>query len=244
MDWVKMPTTWISENKLKLFKWSSAGEGSQNTAALMAYIALCHRLEADASVLAQIPENEWGFVRVTYDDLTEATSISRTKLSQGLTVLENYGLIGRSTGSQSTYNIHGCDGLQPWGKLPYKSLYMGNRIFPFKDFLLRKGAELHALKLYLLLIARRDRKSNLAIVNYDTIERYSGIPRQHIRTAVSILAVAGLLHVEKVRSWEREGMANAYRIAHIDSYNHRGTQSDDEISTMPNIAQDWTSLLD
>jgi DNA-binding transcriptional ArsR family regulator len=202
----------------------------------MAYIALCHRLEVDAAVLAQTPKTEWGFVRVTYDELTEAMSISRTKVSQGLTVLEKHGLISRDTGTQSTYNIYGCDGEQPWGKLPYKSLYQGERIFAFKDFLLRKGSELHALKLYLLLIARRDRKTNLAIVNYDTIERYSGIPRQHIRTAVTTLAVAGLVHLEKVKSWEYDNMANAYRIAHVDSYNHRGTQSDDEITTLPYIA--------
>lgn len=236
-EWVKMPTHWISENRLKQFKWSSSGDGSENTAALLAYIALCHQLEPDAAILEKRPAHERGFVRVTYDELTEATSISRTKLSQGLTVLEKHGLIERNTGSQSTYNICAYDPWENWAKLPCKFLYERDTIVPFKDFQLRKSLELHALKLYLLLIARRDRATNLAILNYGTIESYSGIARQNIRPAINVLIFSGLVHVERARSWEHNGIANAYRIAHVDSYVHRGTRTDDIHAAVPNIAQ-------
>jgi DNA-binding transcriptional ArsR family regulator len=222
LDWVKFPTHWIEAKGLKSMKWS-AGVGSANVAALLAYITLSHLLESDVEVLGQRPADEWGRVRITYDALTTATSISRTKLSQGLQVLESLALIKRVAGSQSSYDICGYDPFQNWAKLPCRFLYKGDVITAFSDFQLRKPIELHALKMYLLLVSRRDRATNLVNISYDTIMTYTGIPRQNIRQAINVLLYAGLVHIEKVRSWDHDGIANAYRVAHVDSYLHPGT---------------------
>ncbi|CUX72194.1 MULTISPECIES: hypothetical protein [Agrobacterium] len=222
LEWVKFPTHWIEAKGLKSMKWS-AGVGSANIAALLAYIALSHQLEGDVEVLGSRPSEEWGRVRMTYDALTTATSISRTKLSQGLQVLEQFDLIKRDRRSQSTYDICGYDPFQSWAKLPCRFLYRGDVITAFRDFQLRKAIELHALKMYLLLVSRRDRRSNLVNISYNTIMEYAGIPRQNIRPAINVLLYAGLVHIEKVQSWDHDGVANAYRLAHVDSYIHPAT---------------------
>lgn len=225
LEWVKLPTFWIEAKGLKIFKWSK-GEGSANVAALLAYIALSHQLEGDVEILAQRPTEEWGRVRLTYDAMTQATSISRTKLAQGLNVLEATRLIKRVEGSQSTYDICGYDPSQGWAKLPCRLLYKEDVITAFRDFQLRKATELQALKIYLLLISRRNTETNLVNISYDKIMDYAGIPRQQIRPAINVLLYAGLVHIEKVKSWDRDGLANAYRLAHVDSYKNPGTTSE------------------
>jgi hypothetical protein len=111
-----------------------------------------------------------------------------------------------------------------WGKLPAKGLYSGKSIGAFREFHLRKYVELNAMKLYLLVVARRDNKTNLAHMTYDQIEEKSGIDPSHIRSAIGLLATAGLMHIKRVPSSSSEfGVANAYRLTYLDSYRHMGT---------------------
>jgi hypothetical protein len=46
-----------------------------------------------------------------------------------------------------------------------------------------------------------------------------------IRTAISILAISGLAHVERLPSLTSEhGIANAHRLAHLEPYVNMGTR--------------------
>ena len=54
-----------------------------------------------------------------------------------------------------------------WAKLPYKSMYSASTIAAFTDFQLRRVAELDALKLFFLFVARRDRENNVANIGYE-----------------------------------------------------------------------------
>jgi hypothetical protein len=95
----------------------------------------------------------------------------------------------------------------------------------FQHFTLRAMAELHALKLYNLFARRRSNETNMAHLSYDKIEEYADIERHRIKPAISVLLNAGLVHVERTESLSNErGTANAYRLAHIDSYLHFGTR--------------------
>jgi transposase len=54
---------------------------------------------------------------------------------------------------------------------------------------------------------------------------YAGIERHRIRRAISVLLNAGLVHVERTENLSNErGTANAYRLAHPDSYVRFGTR--------------------
>jgi hypothetical protein len=70
----------------------------------------------------------------------------------------------------------------------------------------------------------RDDLSNLAYISYSKIETYTGIERSRIKSGLSILAANGVVHIEHVQAMGSDyGIANAYRVAHIEPYRHMGT---------------------
>jgi biotin operon repressor len=215
--WVKLPTSWIERHGLRPFQWKN-GQGPAATAALMVLAALAHH--ADATT---------GICRRSYDDLTLATDISRAKVAAGLTFLETQKIVSRWVDGRGSYKLNDFDPSRGWGKFPAKLLYKGSTIAAFKEFHLRRPTELDALKAYFLFVSRRDNEKNFAHLSYEKIEEYAGISRQKIKSAISLLAACGLVHVETVPSKvSGYGVSNAYRIAHIDPYNHNGTRGRSE----------------
>lgn len=143
--------------------------------------------------------------------------------------MEEHGVIVRGLDGRSSYALVGYDPEGGWGKLPARGLYVSGKITAFQHFKLRQPGELDALKTYFAFVARRDRKSNLINLSYDRLATYAGIQRARIRTALSILAVNGLAHVERVPSTRNDyGVANAYRLTHLDPYVHAGTRGRSE----------------
>ena len=210
--WVKLPTSWIIEGGLTRFRWRGFCDADR-IAALMALIAIAHH-----------SDDEHGFARLTYDDLELITDLSRAKLAAGLRILELTELIEREPSGRSTFKLAGYDPTSGYGKLPRQGLYIGKTIRPFREFRLRKRVELDALQIYLLVVAFRDRRTNLTRISYDKIERYTGISRVNIKSAISFLAANDLVYVEHLPSLVNEyGVSNAYRLRYLDSYNHMGT---------------------
>lgn len=215
-QWVRLPTDWIQEELLKGFRWAK-GRGADNVAGLLVLVVLAH-----------YADQETGIVRLTYDEIGTILQRSRAKISGGLKVLTEHGLLVRDGFGQSTYALAGFDPTRGWGKLPAQSLYKsdkGDTLRAFEDFRLRNSAELDALKLYLLLVARRGNDTNLANITYDRIQEYSGIERVRIKRAISMLVAEGLVHVERIpSSASAYGIAQGYRLVGIDSHNHMGTR--------------------
>lgn len=207
-----LPTGWVHDRELRSFRWAD-GTGSANTAALMALMNIAHFVDDD------------GNAKLTYNQICDATGLSRAKLSQGLSVLCERRLIDRTLGGRSAFRLVGFNPREGWGKLPARRLYgKSGAITAFSDFTLRNLAELNALKIYYLLVAFRDNASNLAHLSYDKFEEIAGIDRARIKTALSILINAGLIHIERVPSTVNEyGMSSAYRLVGLDPYRHPGT---------------------
>ena len=65
LNWVKLPSEWIENNGLVNLTWGYQ-IGSNNTAALMVLMAIVHHANDDT-----------GVVRLTYDEICEATSLIR-----------------------------------------------------------------------------------------------------------------------------------------------------------------------
>lgn len=209
--WIHLPSAWIEDGGLKKFRWNAGG--SDNSAALMALIAIAHRADQGN-----------GFARLTYDELCLATDISRAKLSKGLRLLEERSIIDRWQGGRSSFQLVGYDLSAGWCKLPAKSLYNGPAIDAFRYFRLRNKTELNALRLYLLFAARRGRDTNLANIGFDRITDYTNIRRHDIKAATSLLASLSLVYIERVPSAVNEyGVANAYRLAGLETTQHMGT---------------------
>lgn len=109
--------------------------------------------------------------------------------------------------------------------LPAKSMYGAGGIAAFADFQLRRAAELDALKLFFLFVARRGRDTNLANIGYVKIEEYTAIKRVRLKTAISLLAPLSLVYIEHVPSGANShGIANGYRVVGLDPYIHMGTR--------------------
>ena len=219
LDWVRLPSEWINNEGLKQLRWDR-GLGADNIAALMLLIAIAHRAE-----------QETGGSHATYDDLAQATHLSRAKISAGLDVLEAIGVLSRQPEGRSSYQLVDFNLSGGWAKLPARKLYglaKTSGIDAFREFTLRRPAELNALKLYLLFAARRGTDTNLANISFDKITAYSGVDRPRIKQALSVLAVAGLVHVERIPSELSEyGVSNAYRLTHLDPHAHMGTRGRD-----------------
>lgn len=211
-EWIKLPSGWIEGRGLREFRWSG-GNGSDCQAALMALLVIANHADPETAI-----------ARLTYDELCAMTTLSRAKLSCGLDVLERRALIEREPTGQSTFRLSSYDATAGWAKLPAKGLYSNGAVAAFSAFRLRQRAELDALKLYFLFASRRDRVSNMAMISYDKIEDYSGVSREHIKRALTILGANNLVHIEHVpSSLSGDGVASAYRLVHLHSRRHMGT---------------------
>ncbi len=210
--WTKLPTAWIDEGGLRHFRWS-ADEGSNCEAALMAFTVILNHMERDT-----------GITRLTYDDLTDMANLSRAKLAAGLDFLEAQKLVDRAPLGRSTYKVANHNVQSGWAKFPAKGLYSSGRVAAFTDFRLRRRAELDALKLYFLLAARRNNKTNAAHIGYDKLHRYSAVPNDRIRTALSLLINNGLIHTDRhISTINEKGFSNSYRLTHLSPRQHPGT---------------------
>lgn len=214
LPWVRLPSAWIDAGGLQELRWKGAA-GSDNTAALMTLMAIAHHADRDT-----------GLAKVTYDTLCMAAGLSRSKLANGIAVLEGIGVIAREPVGRSSYQLVGFDRSRDWAMLPVKALYNAQgQIAAFTDFTLRNAAELNALKLYFLFVARRGRDTNMANISFDKIVEYSGVERHRIKAATSLLASLQLAYVERLPSGTNDfGVANAYRLVGLESYNHMGTR--------------------
>ncbi|KAB2912689.1 MAG: hypothetical protein F9K29_18170 [Hyphomicrobiaceae bacterium] len=211
-EWTKLPNEWIEGHGLKELRWI-AGQGADNLAALMTYTVILNHIEPAG-----------GSANLTYDALCEMTSLSRAKISRGLDVLSGFCLIERGAGGRSGYQVRNYNPDTGWVKFPARGLYGNGTVRAFTSFRLRHRAELDAMKLYFLFASRRDRRSNMAKISYDKIEEYSGVSREHIKRALTILGANSLVHIEHVPSGAyADGVASAYRLVHLNSRQHMGT---------------------
>lgn len=126
--------------------------------------------------------------------------------------------------TSSTYRVANHDVQNGWAMFPAKGLYAQGRVTAFANFHLRQAAELNALKLYFLFAARRSTKTNLAHIGYDKIHKYTAIPLERIKPALSLLTLNGLVYTENFPSkWSEQGLSNAYRLVHLNTRRHMGT---------------------
>lgn len=212
LPWVMMPSKWILNGGLRAFVWDR-DVGSKNLAALMVLAPILHNMDRDS-----------GISQLTYDQFEASTSLSRHKISDGISVLKARDIISDSGLGRSRYAVSNFDPQSGWAKFPAKSLYAGSSIRFFEELKLRKRTELDALKLWYLFAARRDNDVNLAKITYDQIVRETGIMRERIKSGLSLLAANAVIHVEHIPSRHSEyGVANAYRLPHLDSSRHMGT---------------------
>lgn len=214
LQFVKLPTYWIRQGQLNDFTWDK-GLGAANIAALQVLIVLAHCRNEVTSVS-----------RATYENLKQATGRSGTLISDGIERLIEKKLITRR--NRSEYILEQGDGY--WGKLPWKSMYNSSGEIPaFVSCDLRVVAELDAMKFFLQVVSGRDNTINAALMNYETITKYTGIPQRRINKAHSWLVGHDLIAIDQYNPISSHRPPNAYRLKGLDARTHRGTVSHDGV---------------
>ena len=176
---------------LSYLRWGQhKGSG---TAAIMLLFALAIRSNIDQKELGQRKNNQ---VIATYDQLADMTLLSREMIAKGLKLLRELGAITSTrNGNGCVYELLGID-IIGWCGLPQGHLLDGaeivlRRLAGMREALKRRSS-LDAMKLYMLLLAFRDTTSNVARVGYAAIQKYTGMRREEISTAVQLLQGAQL----------------------------------------------------
>ena len=198
MTWAKMPSGWIESGKLGSLNWKAWG--TEGIMALRTYIAIAQRIEDN---------NATGTVRATYDELCQATCLSRTSLAKGLRRLEEVDLVEcKVRGRRSYYQLVDFDPEKGWAKLPAAPLYKHfGEIQAFRDWHCRSRTEFDALKVYLLIVSRRDRNTNATHLSHDKIYEYAKVPKPQIRRALSLLIESQLVFADhKLREFPHPGL--------------------------------------
>jgi hypothetical protein len=213
LPWVRLPSQWIEEYGLVQFRWEQ-GKGADLIAALMALAVIAHHAD-----------QETGSVRLTWDDICDCAYLSRGKLAAGIEILSGAKLIERGLGGRSRFQLSNFNPAFGWAMMPARGLYgRSGTVLAFRDFTLRARSELDAMKIYFLLASRRDRKTNTTLLSYEKISGYSGVHYNAIRRALSVLASHGLLHISTQPSDANlYGIANSYRLTHLEPRIHPGT---------------------
>lgn len=227
--WVKMPSRWVLDSSnpvLCQLRWMGPRKSDQ-ISALIIYMVLVHH--ANDELVAQYSGVGW--CALTYTRLEEITGMSRSKISGGLRVLRDIGLVDISRcGTSNFYHVADYGQYSGWAKLPARPMYSKDmkRAPVFHEFYLRSRNELNALKVFFLVVALRDNMKNYATVSYERICDYTGLRRNDVRPALSLLVNKALVHVDSFPTGMNEfSSANTYRLVQLETRKHRGAMKPD-----------------
>lgn len=221
--WKKMPSNWVNEKTLlPQLQWKGPGK-SNYIAALMIYIVFIHEVCVDES------DGKIGQCRLTYEDIHTATGLSRPKISKGLALLKEWKHVEQIGHARNgLFEVADIEKVYKkdasgWAKCPANGLYKNaskknqSAINAFKQFNLRSKIELHALKLYLVILTRKDNISGKTIIGYDKINEYTSIATNDISAASSLLVTTGLIRVST-----ESGTANDFARKNVYTPTHLG----------------------
>ena len=230
--WVKLPVWWIvSSTKvdpllnepirgLRLFSQQVKGN---SIAALKVYISLLLQTDNNSS------SETYGKVGMSIADIEGSTGLSREKIVAGVRLLEFHSLISvdRGAGRKNIFSICGYDRV-PWVKIPKTEFADGfGGGSPLRQISTRGKVSLNALKLYLFLTASVDKSTLTACRTYQNIENNTGIRRNDIRPAISLLINLDLVKVSNEKI-EGDYDYNSPNIYHIVGLKYLTNSTDDE----------------
>lgn len=231
--WKRLPSRLTNAQSLAELKWQKEGVGAANTAALMIYLAIgffAVQKDDEASGLTA------GEAAVTYERLREFTGLSRALISSGLGLLREWNLIDtRMIGRRAVHRIcHFHD--RNFMKIPCRYFYRsGTIISPLPNLSVRSQHTLNAMKLYFLIMGRRDIRNNHTVMAYPKLEFYSGVSKAKIKKALSVLVHENLIFVDLGRRYAGDYRHNIYRVRGIDDYVNLGTLPDKDVENLLEI---------
>jgi hypothetical protein len=218
MAWAKIPTQWIVHaQRLPELSWREYK--SDATASLILLMALSIELNLCNRRRETTQTGNPTALSKTYDELQTVTGLSRAKISAGISLLRELGIVQvTKSENRNVYALPSVGIPGEWAQLPQSRILVSGELRPFSRYLLRARNELNALKLYFVVLAYRNNRSNLASVGYDKICEVSGMARNDIAPARSLLINDDLIRLSQ-SDMERDGEGhphNRYYIMGLD----------------------------
>lgn len=215
IPWGRFPSAWVTAGGLSQFQVQSKA----SLAALRVYLAM-----ACWTGRQEFSDAQGVFIAfsVTYDDLQRNSHSDRSEILPALKLLQDKGLLTFGNSGRGTRNVYEMLGepSKGWAKVPesvlgkFESLNLKHTAVPGHN---RRQILLDALKLYILFLALRDKKTNRAKVSYDRICELTGIRRRGVRSALSFLASLKLIHIENFSRPDQSG-PNLYFIQDLAKF--------------------------
>lgn len=249
--WAKFPSSWIlrptgepdsdfggGQLSYALSKITWKDVGSVGSASIIVLLGLAILLnQANRDNVSAAP----GVVRATYTEIEHMTGLSRVLIARSNRLLVEVGAIRISrVKNANTYHLVGTEtNMGGWCAIPQsrltdESTYL-KRIVHIRENI-RRPSSLHTLKLYVLLLALRDRKSNLSRASYETIGKYTGLRRSEISTAWQMLVSAQLGYIPNLEEGVEGGFSyeqhyhNRYRLYGLGAVATKHPDREDKVN--------------
>jgi len=191
----KLPTGWTRSTGGDLTSFKAAEQAGASIAALKCLLAVS--LQMDFHSRSAV---------VSYNDFETLTGLSRPMIAKGIRTLEEKGILAIETTHTHRYTVNEVED-KNWAKIPFDLLSLRLR-----DLGNRGAVRLAALKIYILLAARRNNNYDWTALTYEQISASTGVRRGDIRAALSELYSLGLLHADMVQSDDGKPPFRAYFI--------------------------------
>ncbi|MDF7651837.1 hypothetical protein PUG42_25180 [Erwiniaceae bacterium L1_54_3] len=192
--WKKMPSLWVG---IKLTILNNYGTAPA-IAAIKIFLTFCLFCEKNPEGIRTI--------KITFSQIGEAASLSRSLVNQGLKILRDEGLILDLSSSprKKTYTVDVDGELKDgWAKLPFKGVVTEDKTIPaFNSMHNRYPFELLALQLYLYLLYARDNKNDFTLARKLTLMIKLKCKLSELNKAITYLIHIGLLKTIKQKKEE------------------------------------------
>lgn len=200
----KLPTGWTRSTGRDLSDFKGGSHTGTSISALKCLLAVSLQMDFHSRSAA-----------VSYNDFEILTGLSRPMIAKGIRALENMGILEIGSGYAHRYTVNEV-GDTYWAKLPFDLLTRS-----LKDIGNRGAVRLAALKIYVLLVARRNNAYDWTALTYDQIGDHAGVRRADIRAALSELYSVSLLHADMVHPEDGKPPFKAYFIRGLTITNPR-----------------------
>lgn len=216
LAWAKLPSAWLKLRQadevcpLRELEWR--GHRTTGTACLVLLMALAVRL----NISRRGRELEEGGTKVamTYTEINKLTGFARATIAQAISLLEGMGAIRvRKEGRHNVYELMGVNEPGKWCQLPQEYLMDGGTLALKRlKGLTGNRVSLNSMKLYVLLLALRERHFNTTAISYDGIVRHTGMRREDIPSSLSQLSSLQLVRVTDDLDDRPEDHSHRYRV--------------------------------
>lgn len=207
MSFAQLPSWWLSSiegpddkrrHTLAELHWRD--HRAAGICALLILIMLATRLNNVNRVARKSGKPDTDTVAVTWTELQEATGHARATVGKGIMLLESWDVLKvKKVGRANHYQLVRVHEPGDWCALPLTFPEKdGDAVSRFRN-LPSTQLGLNALKLYVVLLARRSHSYNTTALSFNGIVRWTGIRREDIRKAWGFLDGQQLATVSTMR---------------------------------------------